>query len=141
VSGKRQKIRQLKLAFLADPTGEAPRAASEGTEPPAAKRSPESPAMAEPWMEAVCNRDNLWKALKQVQANKGSPGIDGMTVGQLPGYLAQHWLALRDQLLQGTYHPEPVKRVEIPKPDGGMRKLGIPTVLDRFIQQAVMQVL
>jgi RNA-directed DNA polymerase len=79
--------------------------------------------------------------LKRVQANKGSAGMDGMTVRQLPGYLAKQWPALRDQLLQGTYQPQPVKRVEIPKPDGGMRQLGIPTVLDRFIQQAVMQVL
>jgi len=92
-------------------------------------------------MEAVCNRDNLWKALKRVQANKGSAGIDGMTVKQLPGYLAKHWPALREQLLEGTYRPQAVKRVEIPKGDGGVRKLGIPTVLDRFIQQAVMQVL
>ena len=112
-----------------------------GTEPPAAKRSTESPANTEQWMEAICSRDNLWKALKQVQANKGSPGIDGMTVQKLSGHLAKQWPAIRDQLLQGTYVPQPVKRVEIPKPDGGARKLGVPTVLDRFIQQAVMQVL
>ena len=92
-------------------------------------------------MEVVCNRENVWKALKRVQANKGSAGVDGMTVRQLPGYLAKQWPAIRDQLLQGTHQPQPVKRVAIPKPDGGMRKLGIPTVLDRFIQQAVMQVL
>lgn len=66
--------------------------------------------------------------------------MDG-TVGQLTNYLKEHWPAIRDQLLKGTYEPKPVKRVEIPKPDGGVRKLGIPTVLDRFIQQAVMQVL
>jgi len=141
VSGKRQKTRQWKLAFMADRRGEAPRADVQGTEPPAAKRTTESPAGTETLMEAVCNRENLWKAWKQVQANKGSAGIDGMTVQQLPGYLAKHWPALREQLLQGTYQPRPVKRVEIPKPDGGVRKLGIPTVLDRFIQQAVMQVL
>jgi RNA-directed DNA polymerase len=114
---------------------------AQGTESPAAKRQPESPADTEPLMEAVCKRENLWKALKQVQANKGSAGMDGMAVKQLPAYLAQQWPVIREQLLQGTYHPQPVKRVEIPKPDGGMRKLGIPTVVDRFIQQAVMQIL
>ncbi len=92
-------------------------------------------------MEEVCERENCLQALRRVKANKGSPGIDGMTVGELPGYLKQHWPALRQQLLSGTYRPQPVRRVEIAKPDGGVRKLGIPTVLDRFIQQAVMQVL
>src|SRR5437764_401882 len=92
-------------------------------------------------MEEVCGRENCQQALRRVKANKGSPGIDGMKVGELPGYLKQHWLAIREQLLSGTYQPQPVKRVEIAKPDGGVRKLGIPTVLDRFIQQAVMQVL
>jgi RNA-directed DNA polymerase len=93
-------------------------------------------------MEEVVERANLTAALHRVKGNKGSPGIDGMTVEQLPGYLVEHWPALRDQLLQGTYRPQPVKRVEIPKPGGqGMRKLGIPTVLDRFLQQAVLQVL
>jgi len=92
-------------------------------------------------MEAVCGRENCQQALRRVKANKGSAGIDGMKVSELPGYLKQHWPALREQLLSGTYQPQPVRRVEIAKPDGGMRKLGIPTVLDRFIQQAVMQVL
>jgi len=141
VSGKRQKTRQLQLAFMSESRGEAPTADVQGTEPLTAKRQPESPAGTESWMEAVCNRENLWKALKRVQANKGSAGVDGMTVKQLPGYLAKQWPVIRDQLLHGTYQSQPVKRVEIPKPDGGMRKLGIPTVLDRFIQQAVMQVL
>ena len=76
-----------------------------------------------------------------MKSNKGSPGIDGMKVSELPGYLKQHWPAIREQLLSGTYQPQAVRRVEIAKPDGGVRKLGIPTVLDRFIQQAVMQVL
>ena len=93
------------------------------------------------WMEEVCERDNLKEALRQVKANKGSAGIDRMTVGQLSDYLKQHWPFIREQLLNGTYEPKPVRRVEIPKPDGGVRKLGIPTVLDRLIQQAVMQVL
>src|SRR5208283_3499419 len=81
------------------------------------------------------------EAWKRVRANKGSPGVDGMTVRALPGYLKQHWPAIREQMLSGTYQPQPVRRKEIDKPDGGVRKLGIPTVLDRFIPQAVMQVL
>jgi len=92
-------------------------------------------------MEEVCERENCLQALKRVKSNKGSPVIDGMKVEELSGHLREHWPAIREQLLNGTYKPQPVKRVEIPKPDGGMRKLGIPTVLDRFIQQAVMQIL
>jgi RNA-directed DNA polymerase len=129
------------LAFLAEDTGEAPSAATEGTESLAAKRKAESPAIGERLMEEVCERENCKQALARVKANKGSPGVDGMTVSELPGYLKQNWPAIREQLLNGTYVPQPVKRVEIPKPDGGVRKLGIPTVLDRFIQQAVLQVL
>ena len=78
-------------------------------------------------MEEVCGRENCKQALKRVKANKGSAGVDGMTVQQLPDYLKQHWPAIREQLLSGTYKPQPVRRVEIPKPDGGVRKLGIPT--------------
>jgi RNA-directed DNA polymerase len=92
-------------------------------------------------MEEVCERSNCLQALKRVKSNKGSAGIDGMRVGQLPSYLKEHWPAIREQLLSGTYRPQPVKRVEIAKPDGGVRQLGIPTVLDRMVQQAVMQVL
>jgi RNA-directed DNA polymerase len=92
-------------------------------------------------MEEVCARDNLKEALRRVQANKGAAGVDGMTVDAFPDHLRQHWPAIRAHLLQGTYEPKPVRRVEIPKPDGGVRKLGIPTVLDRFVQQAVLQVL
>src|ERR1700749_2592781 len=92
-------------------------------------------------MEEVCERENLKEALRRVKANKGSAGVDGMTVGGITDYLKQHWPAIREQLLNGTYEPRPVRRVELPKPDGGVRKLGIPTVLDRLIQQAVMQVL
>jgi RNA-directed DNA polymerase len=92
-------------------------------------------------LEEVRGRENRKQALKRVKANKGSPGVDGMTVNDLTDFLKQHWPAIREQLLSGAYKPRPVKRVEIPKPDGGVRKLGIPTVLDRFIQQAVMQVL
>ena len=106
-----------------------------------AKQVYESPAETERMMEEICEKDNCREALRRVKANKGSPGIDGMTVDVLPEYLVQHWPAIRAQLLSGTYRPQPVRRVEIPKPDGGMRKLGVPTVLDRMIQQAVLQVL
>jgi RNA-directed DNA polymerase len=132
---------QMLLAFMANGGGEASGAASQGTEPLAATRGTERPADTQRLMEEVCQRENLNKALRHVQANRGSPGVDGMTVDELPDYLEQHWLAIRDELLSGAYRPQPVRRVEIPKPDGGVRKLGIPTVLDRFIQQAVLQVL
>ena len=90
-------------------------------------------------MEAVVERGNLHAALKQVVRNGGGPGIDGMTVKELPEYLKEEWPRIRRQLLNEEYTPQHVKRVEIPKPGGGMRQLGIPTVVDRFIQQAVMQ--
>ncbi|MGE5374024.1 MAG: reverse transcriptase domain-containing protein [Bacteroidota bacterium] len=80
-------------------------------------------------------------ALKRVESNKGAAGIDGMEVSDLHGYLKEHWLEVREALERGTYRPSPVRRVEIPKPDGGVRELGIPTVLDRLIQQAIGQVL
>jgi RNA-directed DNA polymerase len=137
---RRQK-NQLELAFMEEGRSEAPTASGEGTESSAGKRGIESPAIAEQLMEEVCGRENCKQALKRVKANKGSAGVDGMTVQQLPEHLKQHWPAIREQLMSGTYKPQPVRRVEIPKPDGGVRKLGIPTVLDRFIQQAVMQVL
>ena len=137
---KRQQT-QLKLAFMEEGKGEALRASREGTEASVAVRAPESPAICEYLMEEVLERDNLRKALRRVKSNKGSPGIDGMSVWQLPGYLKEHWQEVHEQLLGGTYKPQPVKRVEIAKAGGGVRKLGIPTVLDRFIQQALLQVL
>jgi RNA-directed DNA polymerase len=140
MSGKRQN-NQLRLAFGEEGRSEAPMASGEGSETLAAKCGNESPANHEQLMEEVCERENCLQAFKRVKSNKGSPGIDGMTVGELSGYLLEHWPAIREQLLAGTYKPQPVKRVEIPKPDGGVRKLGIPTVLDRMVQQAVMQVL
>ena len=140
-SDKRLNI-QLRLDFSSAPTGEARQAGREDIESFSAVNEPESPANTSQIMEEVCERENLKKALRQVRGNKGSAGIDGMTVDELSAYLKQHWPAIREQLLNGTYEPKPVRRVEIPKPDGGgVRKLGIPTVLDRFIQQAVMQVL
>jgi len=99
------------------------------------------PVEEEQLMERVLDRENLFTALRKVRRNKGAPGIDGMTVEELPDYLKREWLEIRGTLSNGTYVPSPVKRVEIPKPGGGTRKLGIPTALDRFIQQAIMQVL
>jgi RNA-directed DNA polymerase len=142
MSDKRQKNQlQMVLAFTDEGRSEAPKARREGIESFTADGETESPAGTKQLMEEVCNRENLKRALRRVKSNKGSPGTDGMTVGELPGYLRQHWPAIREQLLSGTYQPQPVKRVEIAKPEGGTRKLGIPTVLDRFVQQAVMQVL
>src|SRR6201988_2201423 len=140
-SDKRQNI-QKKLDFSSERKGEARQAGREETESRQAVHEPESPASTIRLMEEVCERENLLEAVRRVKANKGSAGIDGMTVGQLSGYLKEHWLTIREQLLNGTYEPQPVRRVEIEKPDGGgMRKLGIPTTLDRFLQQAVLQVL
>jgi group II intron reverse transcriptase/maturase len=92
-------------------------------------------------MEEVVQRSNAKAALKRVKQNKGSPGIDGMTLQDLPEYLVDNWEEIRERLLAGIYQPRPVKRQEIPKSGGGVRELGIPTVLDRFIQQAILQVL
>ena len=91
--------------------------------------------------EAVFSKENMQTALKRVESNKGAAGVDGMEVSELRGYLQEHWLEVREALERGTYRPSPVRRVEIPKPDGGVRELGIPTVLDRLIQQAIGQVL
>ena len=122
-------------------TGEARSASSQETEVCAARSSLERPAVDGPSMEAVVERENLKKALARVKRNKGAAGLDGMSVDDLPGYLKEHWPTIRAQLLEGTYQPQPVRRVEIPKATGGTRPLGIPTVLDRFIQHAVTQVL
>jgi RNA-directed DNA polymerase len=135
-SDKRLNI-QLRLDFSSVPTGEARQAGWEDIESLSTMSEPERPANTSRIMEEICERANLKEALRQVRGNKGSAGVDRMTVDQLGDYLKQHWLAIREQMLNGTYEPKPVRRVEIPKPDGGgVRKLGIPTVLDRFIQQA-----
>src|ERR1039457_1634170 len=132
---------QIELNFSNTPAGEAREAGREETESLSTMHAPERPAGATRLMEEICDRENMEEALRRVKTNKGSAGIDGMTVGGIADYLKQHWPAVRERLLNGTYEPNPVRRVEIPKPDGGVRKLGIPTVLDRLIQQAVMQVL
>ena len=141
---QRQKNRpeQGVLAFPVESRSDAPKATEQGTETLVAKRQSESLAGTERLMEEVCELENCKQALRRVKANKGSPGVGGMTVDELPEYLKQHGLEIGEQLRNGTYQPQPVKRVEIPKPDGqGVRKLGIPCVLDRFVQQAVLQVL
>src|SRR5499427_4946650 len=137
----KQRNIQLELDCSSALTGAARGVAGEETESSAATSGTENPAKTNRLMEEVCERENLKEALRQVKGNKGSAGVDGVSVNQLTDYLKQHWPVIREQLLNGTYVPKPVRRVEIPKPDGGVRKLGIPTVLDRFIQQAVMQVL
>lgn len=137
----RQQNIQIELDFTFTGTGEARATGREETESSGAKHETESPASTNRLMEEVCERENLREAWKRVKANKGSAGVDGITIDGLTDYLKQHGPAIREQLLSGTYEPKPVRRVEIPKPDGGVRKLGIPTVLDRLIQQAVLQVL
>src|SRR5215468_12328740 len=122
----RQK-NQVELNLSTGAEGEAPSAAAQETEARAAKSCLERPAVARPTMEAVVERENLKKALAQVKRNKGAPGIDGMTVEALGPYLKDNWLTIRAQLLEGTYRPQPVRRVEIPKASGGLRPLGIPT--------------
>jgi RNA-directed DNA polymerase len=135
----RQKSGKPELPL--EPKGEALKAERSGEALPAAHEDERSGNDDEHLMERVVGRDNVIAALKRVQRNKGSPGIDGMTVEALRGHLRETWRELRAQLLAGTYKPQPVKRQSIPKSDGGMRELGIPTALDRFIQQAILQVL
>src|SRR6266568_999537 len=139
MSGWQKKQNQLTFWFAG--TGEACTDEAKETEPPVVERELESPARSRQMMEEVVERENLNEAIKRVRANQGSPGIDGMTVDELPGYLEKHWPAIREQLMSGSYKPQPVKRVEIEKPDGGVRKLGVPTAVDRVIQQAVLQCL
>ena len=140
MNGQRQNI-QYSLVLELKGRGEAPAGGYPRAEPFAAKPAPESPAVTEQLMEEVCDGENLQSAWKRVRRNQGSPGVNGMTIDDAKVYLREHWPSRRSQLLDGTYQPQPVKRVEIPKPDGGVRKLGVPCVVDRLIQQAVLQVL
>ncbi len=122
--------------------GVQPRGLGETADSPLARRQTESPMFGEQLMEEICERSNLEAALRRVRANKGSPGVDGMTVDQLPDYLKTNWLSIKEQLLRGRYQPRPIKGVEIPKPGNkGKRRLGIPCAIDRFIEQAMLQVL
>jgi RNA-directed DNA polymerase len=132
-----QKTTQMELPL--EGRGEASRV-ERRAEASTATNGHERPGTSE-LMELVLSRQNLQLALKRVKQNKGSAGIDGMTVGELPDFLRENWIRIRGQLFAGTYRPSPVKRVTIPKPGGGERELGIPTVLDRFLQQALLQVL
>lgn len=136
---KRQKSGQLELPL--EGRGEAPSVERSGEALTAAHGNERSGNGDARLMERVVERGNVVLALKRVQSNKGSPGMDGMTVEALREHLRATWPALREQLLAGTYRPQPVKRQLIPKSDGGVRELGIPTALDRFIQQAILQVL
>ena len=140
MSGKRQKT-HCSVALEPAGGGEALSGGSSRAEPFAANPASKSPASTEQLMEEVCSRENLETAWKRVRRNKGSPGVDGITIDAAKDYLREQWPNIRSQLLGGTYQPLPVKRVEIPKPDGGIRKLGVPCVADRLIQQALLQVL
>jgi RNA-directed DNA polymerase len=121
--------------------GEAPRGNRSGESRSAAHEDARSGNDDERLLELVVERSNVEAALRRVKKNKGSPGIDGMTVEELPAYLATHWSRLREDILAGRYRPQPVRRHAIPKKDGGVRELGIPTVLDRLIQQCILHVL
>lgn len=134
---RRQKSIQMELPL--ESRGEAPRAQRSGESGTAKKETGRSGTTA--LMERVVWRGNVKAALKRVRQNKGSPGVDGMTVEELPKYLVENWETHRAELLAGTYQPKPVLQKEIPKSGGGMRKLGIPTALDRLIQQCILQVL
>jgi RNA-directed DNA polymerase len=134
----RQKSR---TACTPSPKGKAWRDGVQESELFTASEASESQEGSSRLMEEVCEPANLLKALSQVKRNGGSPGVDGMTVKELPAYVQKHWERIRNELLEGTYKPQPVRRVEIPKPNGGKRELGIPTVVDRLIQQAILRVL
>jgi RNA-directed DNA polymerase len=121
-------------------SGRKSREYGKGASSEAARKEPVRPE-TEQLMEAVVARENMFRAYEQVVSNKGAAGIDGMTVEQLKPYLQEHWAKIKEELLKGEYQPQPVRCVEIPKPQGGMRQLGIPTAVDRLIQQALHQVL
>src|SRR5262247_1701231 len=121
-------------------SGRKPQEHGEGASSEAARREPVRPETTQ-LMEAVVARENIFRAYEQVVSNKGAAGIDGMTVEQLKPYLQERWAKIKEELLKGEYRPQPVRCVEIPKPQGGMRQLGIPTAVDRLIQQALHQVL
>jgi len=130
---------QLELTLPVPGRGEASCQDAQEVEVVRSSAESESPACTEHLMEAICDPDNIEAALASVVCNKGAPGVDGITVKQLPDVLKARWPEIEEQLLQGHYQPQPVRRVQIPKPAGGVRNLGIPTTIDRLIQQAVLQ--
>jgi len=125
MSGLRPNIQQ-ELAFPPEDPGEAPRTGGEGSEPPTANRTSQHPVPDTPLMEQICERENLIRAWDRVRSNGGVAGVDGLSIEETGKRLREIWPEIRAQLLQGTYQPQPVRRVEIPKPDGGVRLLGIP---------------
>jgi group II intron reverse transcriptase/maturase len=127
------------LAFALEEEGEAYPEPAQGSKPSAAADPMRT--LTQRLMEQVADAGNMRHALKRVKENHGSAGVDGRTVGELPDYLRTHWPRIRQELLEGTYQPHPVKRVAMPRPDGGVRLLGIPTVVDRLVQQALLQIL
>jgi RNA-directed DNA polymerase len=145
MSSTRQKTKfqqqQLLLAFAQESRSESPTARAEGPVLSTADSPTESPTSSDRLMESICDPENLDTAMAKVIANRGAPGVDGMRVTQLEKYFERHRDRIIRELFAGTYRPQPVKRVEIPKPDGGVRKLGIPTAVDRVIQQAILLVL
>jgi len=142
VSEQRQNI-QLRLAFPEEDEGEALLDSGQGMNALTAKKHSSDLVKLVNLLEEILDKQNLNRAYSQILSNKGArtPGVDGMTVPQLDAYVQKHWPKIEAQLRQGTYQPLPVKRVEIPKPGGGVRQLGIPSALDRLLQQAVLQVL
>lgn len=142
MSGIRQKNEhQQMFTFAEEGGGESPTPQIEGHVPLAVNSTAESPTSSDRLMESICDPANLDRAMAKVISNGGAPGVDGMRVSQLKKYFERHRDRITGELLTGTYQPQPVKRIEIPKPDGGVRKLGIPTAVDRVIQQATLQVL
>jgi RNA-directed DNA polymerase len=141
VREKRQKTQQLELSFTESQPDEVRKALGQGSESPLATEQPEHPTHTAGLMEQICEFGNLMQAFEHVRRKKGGPGVDGVTVDELKDYLKANWAGIKQSLFDGTYKPLPVKRTNIPKPGGGTRPLGIPSVVDRFIQQAVLQIL
>jgi RNA-directed DNA polymerase len=138
MDGKQQKNR-FKSTLNGGERGEALQAPAQGSEPSVAENE-NGERRTDRMMEEILERENLKAALQAVLKNKGAPGVDGMTVEALTGYLKENYARIRAQLLEGKYAPQPVRRLEIPKAGGGVRKLGVPTVVDRWLQQAMQQV-